>query len=191
MAELTLFHPKGRINKPTNHTFRNMNNYHAYCLFCETQKCATIAALIERTIGIRCISPQIVQRKWVKGKCEEKKHPWLPGYIFLYSEEPITESLHFPGVIRLLGNDELKDEDLAFANMLYERNGTMGTIQLAEVGQRCKVDDPLWKKMEGKIIKIDKGRKRCCVEFSFDKALRNIWLGYEMVTPVNDKAEES
>ena len=112
-----------------------MKEYHAYCLFCETQKCPTIAAIIERKMGIRCISPQIIQRKWIKGKCEEKRHPWLPGYVFLYSEDPINESLHFPGVIRLLGNGELQNEDLAFANMLFERDGTLGTIQLVEVGQ--------------------------------------------------------
>lgn len=160
-----------------------MNNYHAYCLFCETQKCQTIAALIERMMEIRCISPQIIQRKWVKGQCEEKRHPWLPGYVFLYSEDPITESLHFPGVIRLLGNGELRDKDLAFANMLYERDGTLGTIRLIEVGQHCTVDDPIWQKMEGKVIKIDRGRKRCCVEFSFDEIQRTVWLGYEMIRP--------
>lgn len=163
-----------------------MKDYHAYCLFCETQKCATIAALIERTMGIRCFSPKIVQRKWIKGKCEEKRHPWLPGYVFLYSEEPITESMHYPGVIRLLGNGELRDGDLAFANMLLERDGVLGTIQLIEVGQRCTVEDPLWQKMEGKIIKIDRGRKRCCVEFTFDKTQRTVWLGYEMINPIQE-----
>lgn len=157
-----------------------MNNFHAYCLFCETQKCATIAALIERTIGIRCIFPQIIQRKWIKGQCTEKKHSWLPGYIFLYSEEPITESLHFPGVIRLLGNGELQSEDLLFANMLYEHNGTLGTIELIEVGQHCEIIDSLWQRMEGKVIKIDRERRRCCVEFLFDQIRRTVWLGYEI-----------
>ena len=158
-----------------------MNNIHAYCLFCETQKCQTITTLIEHTTGIRCIFPQIIQRKWIKGHCEEKRHPWLPGYIFLYSEEPITESLRFPGVIRLLGNGELQNEDLAFSNMLYERDGILGTIQLAEVGQHCTINDPLWQKMDGKIIKIDRGRKRCCIEFEFDQARRTVWLGYSLI----------
>lgn len=161
-----------------------MKDYHAYCLFCETQKCQTIAALIERTMEIRCISPQIIQRKWVKGKCEEKRHPWLPGYVFLYSEEPIIEHFHYPGVIRLLGNGELQNEDKAFANMLYERNGILGSIQLVETGQHCTVDDPIWQKIEGKVIKVDRGRKRCCVEFSFDHTRRTVWLGYELIKPI-------
>ena len=163
-----------------------MNYNHAYCLFCETQKCQTIASLIEQTLSIRCISPEIIQRKWTKGQCEEKRHPWLPGYIFLYSEGPITKSIFYPGVIRILGNDELQGTDLAFADMLYERNGILGILQLTEVGQYCTVDNPLWQKMKGKIIKIDRGRKRCCVEFAFDNTLRTVWLGYEMVKPVKE-----
>ena len=88
-----------------------------------------------------------------------------------------------PGIIRRLGDGELKDEDLAFANMLYERNGIMGTIHLSEVGQHCTVSDPLWQKMEGKVIKIDRGRKRCCVEFTFDGVRRSVWLGYDLIQP--------
>lgn len=157
----------------------------AYCLFCETQRCVTIARLIEHNWNIRCISPEIIQRKWIKGVCEEKRHCWLPGYIFLYSEDPLEpsflKSLRVQGIIRLLGNGELQNEDFAFAEMLQERNGIIGAVQLTEVGQRCVIDDLLWQKAEGKVIKIDRGRKRCCVEFVFDGIRRTVWLGYETV----------
>ena len=157
---------------------------HAYCLFCETQKCKTIAALIERTQEIRCISPEIIQRKWTKGVCEEVHHHWLPGYIFLYPDERLAEPLRIPGIIRMLGDGELQGSDLAFANMLHECNGVIGTIQLTEVGQYCTVNHALWQKMDGKVIKIDRGRKRCCVEFTFDQTRRAVWLGYELVKPI-------
>ena len=137
--------------------------------------------MIERNYDIRCISPEIIQRKWNKGIPEEKHHDWLPGYIFLYSEELIERVPRIPGIIRLLGNGELQGTDLAFANMMKERKGIMGTIQLIEVGQQCIISDPIWQQMEGKVIKIDHERKRCCVEFIFDKIVRNIWLGYELV----------
>ena len=159
---------------------------YAYCLFCETQKCKTIAALIERIRGIRCISPEIIQRKWTKGVCEEVRHHWLPGYIFLYSEQTIENNIHLPGIIRTLGVGELRGSDLAFASMLYDHNGVIGTIHLTEVGQHCTVNHPLWQKMEGKVIKIDRGRKRCCVEFTFDQTRRTVWLGYELVKPVTE-----
>ena len=160
---------------------------HAYCYFCETQKCSTIAALISRTTNDTCFSPEIIQRKWTKGVCEEIRHPWLPGYIFHYTEEPVDNPVHIPGIIRRLGNGELQNEDLAFANMLYERKGVMGTIYLTEVGQLCTVNDPLWKKMEGTVVKIDRGRKRCCIEFTFDNKQRTVWLGYELIKPIKEK----
>lgn len=152
-------------------------------MFCETQKCDTIAQIIERSYHIRCISPEIIQRKWTKGTCEEKRHPWLPGYIFLYSEEPIDGPIYLPGIIRRLGDGELQNEDLAFANMVKDHGGVIGTIRLAQAGDRCIIDDPLWGKTEGKVIKIDRGRKRCCVAFQFDNIQRTVWLGYELVQP--------
>ena len=105
----------------------------------------------------------------------------LPGYVFLYPDEPLEKLIRIPGVIRTLGNGELQDEDLAFATMLQEHDGVIGTIHLAEVGDRCTVADPLWEKMEGKVIKIDRGRKSCCIEFTFDMIPRTIWLGYDLI----------
>ncbi len=153
----------------------------AYCLFCETQKCAFIAHVIEHCWGIRCISPKIIQRKWVKGIVQEVHHSMLPGYIFLYPEEPLERLFHVPGIIRVLGNKELQNEDLAFAIMLLEHNGIIGTIRLIEEGDHCIIADPIWGKMEGKVIKIDRGRKRCCVKFVFDVVPRTVWLGYDLV----------
>ena len=171
---------------------------YAYCLFCETQHCGTIARIIERSFGMRCISPEIIQRKWVRGVCGEERHQWLPGYLFLFAEEPIAERFRLPGVIRWLGDGELRYEDLAFAMMIQEQNGVLGTVRLAEVGDRCVIDDPLWKDMEGTVTGVDRGRKRCCVEFMFDRMRRrvevafdgqqrSVWLGYEMVRTAKRK----
>ncbi len=144
---------------------------------------------MERRYGVACISPEIIQRKWVKGVCEEKRHKWLPGYVFLYAEEPLQEHYYFPGVIRWLGNGELQDQDLAFARMIRERDGVMGIVRLTEVGDRCVVDDPLWRNIEGRVIRMDRGRKRCCVEFTFDAVRRSVWLGYELVRPAEAGGE--
>ena len=84
---------------------------YSYCLFCETQKCDAVAHIIQNTYGIRCISPKIIQRKWVKGKCLEERHDWLPGYVFLYSEDPIHPDFHVNGVIRWLEYTELQGRD--------------------------------------------------------------------------------
>lgn len=153
----------------------------AYCLFCETQKCVTIAHVIERSWGIRCISPMIIQRKWIKGIAKEVRHPLLPGYIFLYMEKPFEKSFRIPGIIRILGNGELEGTDLAFAAMLWEQNGVIGTIHLTDTGDGFIVADSRWREMNGEITKVDRERKRCCIVFSFDSIQRRVWLGYELV----------
>ena len=159
---------------------------YAYCLFCETQRCRQIAAIIIKNYEYQCIYPQIVQRKWVKGVPIEVCHDWLPGYLFLYSERPIQRRLNISGIIRLLGKGELKGRDLAFAEMIYRRQGIMGTVSLLQEGDRCNVADPAWAEIQGKVVKMDFGRKRCCIEFDFDGIVRTVWVGYEMIHKVQD-----
>ena len=159
---------------------------YAYCLFCETQRCRQIAAIISKDYGYQCIYPQIVQRKWIKGVPMEVSHDWLPGYLFLYSEQLIQTRLNIIGIIRFLGNGELEGQDLAFAEMVYRRQGVMGTVSLLQEGDRCSIADPAWKDIRGKVVKMDFGRKRCCIEFEFDGIKRTIWVGYELIRTDRD-----
>lgn len=158
---------------------------YAYCLFCETNRCKTIADLISHNFNCLCISPQIIQRKWVEGVPTEETHDWLPGYIFLYSEEKITPRFPIDGIIRWLGKGELAGHDLQFAEMLYQRNGIIGNVFIVQEGDLCIIADPSWRDLRGKIIKMDRGRKRCCVEYEFDGIIRTIWIGYEMIIKDN------
>ena len=165
---------------------------HAYCLFCETQRCLLIARQIEQKYGVQCIYPQIVQRKWVKGQCLEERHYWLPGYLFLYSEDELwPNEFRLNGVIRWLGRDELKGQDLSFAETLLKQNGIMGTIRLVEVGDRCHVADPIWENLSGVVTKIDRGRKRCQGEFTFATIRRSVWVGYDLVKAETELISES
>ncbi len=154
---------------------------YAYCLFCETQNCKTIAEYITRNYEYRCIYPQIIQRKWVKGISMEEGHDWLPGYLFLYTNNKIIPRFDIKGIIRCLGNGELTGGDLSFAEMILRQDGTMGIIPLIEEGERCRINDPAWEDIQGKVIKMDRGRKRCCVEYEFDDVKRTIWAGYEII----------
>ncbi len=153
---------------------------HAYCLFCETQRCKTIAEYISKTYGYCCLYPRIIQRKWIKDVSTKECHDWLPGYLFLYTEEKIVPRFSVNGIIRCLGNCELAGTDLAFAEMLYRNKGILGIIKLVKEGERCRIYDSAWEKISGKVIKIDHERKRCCIEYEFDGNRRTIWVGYEI-----------
>ncbi|MCR5565543.1 MAG: hypothetical protein K6F61_01725 [Clostridiales bacterium] len=154
---------------------------YAYCLFCETQRCKKIAEYINRNYGCLCISPQIIQKKWVKGVPKEESHDWLPGYLFVYTRERIIPRFDISGIIRCLGNTELSGQDLAFAEMIRLRKGVIGGVVLVhEEGARCRINDPAWEGFFGRVIKMDRGRQRCCIEFEFDGTPHTVWVGYEI-----------
>lgn len=153
----------------------------AYCFFCETQRCKLIAELIQKNFGYTCFAPQIIQRKWVKGIPTEEAHDWLPGYVFVYTSEMINPRFAIDGIIRCLGNEELHAQDLDFARMLYQKGGIIGSVPLLQEGERCVIADSSWQGIHGTVIKIDRGRKRCCIQFEFDGIARTIWVGYNLV----------
>ena len=153
----------------------------AYCLFCETQRCRQIAEHISKNHKLACISPVILQRKWVRGIPAEEAHDWLPGYLFLYSDVPLPDRFDVSGIIRILGNGPLTGQDLRFAEMIYQRNGVMGSVPLIQEGTRCRISDPAWAGLSGRVIRMDRERKRCCIEYEFDGIPRTIWAGYEII----------
>ena len=158
-----------------------MMQVYAYCFFCETQRCKVIAELIRKNYGYTCFSPQIIQRKWIKGLPTEEAHDWLPGYLFVYSAEKIKSRFAIDGIIRCLGNEELHGADLEFAEMLFQKNGIIGNVPLVQEGDRCILSDSSWQGMHGTVIKMDRGRKRCCIGFEFDGIARKIWVGYNLL----------
>ena len=100
--------------------------------------------------------------------------------FFVYGRAGFSR-IRVSGVIRVLGGGELEGTDRDFADMLYRQNGVLGTIRLAEEGDRCVIRDSIWENWHGVIMKVDRSRRRCCVEFEFDHTKRTVWVGYDMV----------
>lgn len=161
----------------------------AYCYFCQTQRCKLIASLIRSAYGLTCITPKIIQRKWIKGQAFDETHDWLPGYVFVYSEDEIDTWFKISGIIRMLGNGPLHDSDEQFAMSLLASGGTIGHVKVLNVGDRCVIKDPVWEDVCGQIIKMDRNRKRCCIEFQFDENKRQVWVGYDMLDAIEQTGE--
>ena len=166
---------------------------HMYCLFCQTQRTPQIADIIQRTLGIRCISPKITQRCWVKGKEEHRIHDYLPGYLFLYSEEPIEtyrNVMRINGVFRRLGSSEdgyeLTGADREFAHVLYDMDGTLGILQGIEEGSRVVLNSSLYHGFEGEITRLDRRKGRAQIEFDFDGQIQRVWVGLDIVKKIEE-----
>ncbi len=167
---------------------------HAYCLFCNTSKCGEVADAIRRSLGHQVIAPKIVQRKWIKGTPTEAIHDLLPGYVFIYTAEPIVDFLpilRMQEVYRILGEKDygyrLTGSDYSFAETLLEKDGTIGILKVYRVGERVKLARGMLGDVEGEIIRLDR-RGRAQVQFFFDSIAYKIWVGYEMIAPETENA---
>ena len=161
---------------------------YSYCFFCNTVKCAMVAAAIQQKFGYTAWSPKILQRKWVKGECLEETKDYLPGYVFVYTEEPIDDFREIrirEGVRRLLGQRDdgyrLMGDDARFAEMLYAHGGTIGIMKTYQEGDRVKLSREMMGGFEGEIIKRDRRKGRALLRYSFDGSICNVWVGYEMI----------
>ena len=166
---------------------------YAYCLFCQTQRCEMIAETINSITDHRCFMPRIVQRYWLKGEALERIHPYLPGYLFLYTEEPVEDFgtiRSIAGVIRILGLEEqgyqLTGSDLAFARMLYQMDGCLGILKVRSVGDRVRIATELYEGFTGEIVRLDKRKRRAMIRFDFDGKEHHVWVAVDKIKDTDE-----
>ena len=171
-----------------------MTQEYAYCIFCDTQRTEAVADLINRVLNVHCISHKIVQRYWKKGVCDTRIHKYLPGYLFLYAQNPVEsfrDVLQFPGVLRVLGVREegyaLTGSDLAFARVLRDMDGTLGILKAVEEGDHVRLAGNLYHGFTGEIVRLDRRKGRAEIRFDFDGSVQNVWVGYDLI---DKKAED-
>ena len=169
---------------------------YAYCLFCLTQRCRTIAKLMEIRGAARAFSPQIIRKQRKQGENVKKQFDLLPGYVFIYSEERMTDYRVFygmDGVVRRVGRRddgyELEGSDLDFAMKLLEKDGLVGGMRACRIGEEVTLEDPLFSGCQGKVTEIDYRKERAKVEFVFDKNSCSTWVALDEVKHLR-KAEE-
>lgn len=170
---------------------------YAYCLFCITQRCAVIAKMMEVRGAHRAFSPQIIRKQRKQGENVERKFDLLPGYVFIYSEERLTDYRMFfdtDGVIRRVGRRnegyELEGPDLDFAMKLLEKDGLVGAMKTCCIGDSVTLEDPLFNGCKGRVVRIDYRKERAKVEFEFDSNSCSTWISLEDVKRLRRTKEE-
>ena len=159
----------------------------AYCLFCNALKREQLSLVIRQLLDVEVIVPKIIQRKWVKGKAYEDIHDYLPSYLFLYADAPvsgITKLLNLENIYRVLGNKEngycLSDSDLAFAMLLRSCGGIIGVLKTYREGDQVRLVDGAMKGVDGIILKLDR-RGRALVRFAFDGLTIQSWIAIDII----------
>ena len=159
-----------------------------YCLFCETTKCRYVAQIVTDLFHCRTIRPRQVQHTWARnGSTKDMVQDLLPGYVFVYSEEPLQgDSLRsVRGVIRCLCNSsreyELTGQDEAFALLLLEKDGIIGKTRVFEEGQRIRICEGAFAGTGAEILKVEKRLSRMLIQIPFAQRLVKTWVEYEIV----------
>ena len=161
---------------------------YVYCLFCRTQRCTRIAHLMEICGVEKAFSPKIMSKQRVEGKNVLRERDLLPGYVFLFHSERLTNREIFSGIdgiIRRVGRTEqgyeLEGADREFALGLYEKNGQVGAMKLVTVGETVCLADHLFDDSAGTVTKIDYRKERARVDFTFEGNACHTWVAIEDV----------
>ena len=160
---------------------------HAYCLFCLSTHTETIRQILEGSYNCTVLQAKILQRKWIKGVAHNEAHPCLPGYLFVYTEEPISSIRQFPrliGSIRFLTNNkeegyELQGEDALFAEELYKSQGLISYVPVYRENNLLYIRNGLFHGRVATILKVDHRKQRLLLRFDFDGQPHELWVGYE------------
>lgn len=174
-----------------------LKHMYAYCLFCQTQKCKTVALCLEQKGMLRAFSPQIIRRHRIKGKNVDALYDLLPGYVFAFSETELQSFEPFrgiDGVIRRLGMKDnryaLTGSDLDFAMNLYRKDGTVGQITVFKKGDIVRLDDPLFNGCKGEITQIDYRKQRARVAYQFIGMQCFTWIACELISKQEESKQE-
>ena len=161
---------------------------YCYCLFCETGKCEYVARAAMQVFPCRAISPKQIQHTFTKGIPEDRIHDLLPGYVFLYFEEPVRFAWELKKVDRIIrclrdtGMDhELHGTDEEFAMMLLRKDGVIGKTAVTETDGRFTIADETFRNLHAEILKVDRRYKRMKIEILFASNKVQTWVEYEIV----------
>lgn len=167
------------------------------CLFCQTGNEEIVAQLLEYHGCGKAISPRKVKRIFRKGQWVEISDKLLPGYLFVYSHEPVPyrRILAIPHVLRILHYvDEpegyLQGKDRELALFFLEKDGTFGSLQALKVGNWIQITDGLLHDYDGKVIRMDRRKQMALIQLNVAGDVNQVWLSYELMKITDEQPLE-
>ena len=160
---------------------------YTYCLYCEAGKSIYVAAELMAQLNCQAVIPKQVQHTFSKGKWTNRVHNLLPGYLFIYAEEPIEmfTCKMTPGVVRCLKSNEaqyeLQGRDQDFALYLYEKKGIIGKTQVIERDGRLEIIPISFHRADVSIARVDRRNRRMKINIRFLRQTFSTWIEYEIV----------
>ncbi len=166
------------------------------CLFCLSgQEEEAVANINRQGIG-KALFPQ--KTKCYRGKNEwlTEKTPIIPGYVFVYMKEEEAEHIYsfkkLSQVIRILhyGDEDawqLKGSDRAFADWVWNQNGTIDTIDAIQIGDRIEIIATELKHLRGRVARMDRRKRTVMLEMDGAGMINHVWLPYQVIEKIDER----
>ena len=158
-----------------------------YCVHCATGYETRVAERISQ-IHPDIAALAVIQEKHrsVNGVKGIKRQVMLPGYVFLFTAQPIPYRRILPmqHVLRFLtyGQGEdlvLRGDDLAFAQWVRRHEGLMACSRAVQVGSSLRiVSGPLADHI-GTVSRVDRHNRNVCLDIVFSGILRKVWMPFQ------------
>lgn len=158
---------------------------HVYCLFCKTGSEEQVAAEIEKQQKVRALVALQEKHKKLSKKYEIDRRIFLPGYLFLYTNEEIRFDIiqKISNVYRILGDRneicELSGYDRSFAEWLYLNDGIVGISRIRVSNGNLSVSSGPMRYFLNKIIRIDKHTKNALARIHLYDRVIDLWLAFD------------
>lgn len=165
------------------------NDYRkVFCVFCQAGYEEKVAAeIMKKNDSILALPVLQEKHRSQNGVRTIVKQVMLPGYIFIFSNENISEALFLrkSKVLRFLkdteGTSELYGDNLKYAQWVLKYFGIIRCSKAMRIGSRVKVVEGPLKEYEGYIKEISKKNRNGRVEMVFMGQLISVWLPFEWV----------
>jgi len=177
------------------------------CYFCKTGKEADVIRRFNVTFPYgEAIAPTRTRIRRTHDAAIEERVPLLPGYVFFQIAEnelqkrgttdaalsALLEFSQIDSVLKLLrysdGTWKLFGSDDLFAAMLFETGGNIGLSRAYyDRGNKIRVLNGFLRNYEGYITNVNRKKKTVEVTVNLQGKRVVMWLGYELVTAVENQ----
>lgn len=171
--------------------------YRYGCLFCRVgAEADVVEAVSERLAGVEAVRLVKARQRFTAGQAREETVSLLPGYVFVRApaDYPLVYRARLQGVYRVLcdteGRWQLEGSDAEFARKVFQAQGVIGLSQAYFEGDRIRVCGGFLQGYEGNILRVNKRRKTVQIRITLDQRETTVWLGYELMEQLPDKADQ-
>jgi len=160
----------------------------SFCLFCRTGSEKNIAQAIQQSY------PEAIALAPVKLLPEKRQNIWtnrevvlLPGYVFVYLAGDLPADLRHKvrDLYKVLEYEyderQLYGSDAEYADWVLRHSGRIEPSRVLKAGEEVQVVDGPLKDCNGRILRLDRHKRKAWVEFDFDGQKRVVSMGAEWI----------